>query len=943
MGENPLVKLHEFGQDIWLDYIRRHLIESGELQRMIDEDSLLGITSNPSIFDKAIAGSNDYDNTIKALTFEGKTTQEILAALTIEDVQWAADLFRPVFERLEGKDGYVSLEVNPHLAHDTDATIEEARRLWTSLNRPNVFIKVPATIEGLSAIRQLISEGINVNVTLLFGLQRYRKVAEAFISGLEDRAAQGKPLSGIASVASFFLSRIDVLVDPLLKKIIEEGGPKSEIARELLGNTAILSAKTAYTIYEEIFGSERFARLREKGAQVQRLLWASTSTKNPEYADIKYVEALIGPDTVNTVPLETLNAYRDHGNPAPRLKESIGGAKAKLNRLVELGLDLEKLTQELEDQGVEKFNKPYDSLLNTLEAKRSAALKQRIDRQKIFSGEFEAAVRDRMKALTGEHFCGRLWRKDASLWVKEPDRTGSIREGLGWLHVAEKMEANLRDLLRFAEEVWDAGFRHVVHMGMGGSSLAPMVFERTFSPSGRGIPVTVLDTTDPDTIRDIESRVSLEKTLFIVASKSGTTAEPLAFGEYFYNRLKDLVGNDAGMNFVVITDPGTPLVRQAAERGYRRTFLNFADIGGRYSALSYFGLVPMVLMGLDVEAILIRALTIGCACAHAVPVEHNPGVSLGAALGEFARRGRSKVTFLMPREIAALGMWLEQLIAESTGKNGTGLLPVAGEAPGDPSVYGKDRVFVRFRLSGNTEDPDTELSALKEAGHPVVEIMLEDKLDLAQEFLRWEIATATAGAVLEINPFDQPNVQESKSNTNRLLSEFEKNGRLPGEEPSLLEDDLALYAGIEAANLTEALSRFFGESREGDYLALLAYLSETPEVERELEEIRLLLRNSLHLASTLGYGPRYLHSTGQFHKGGPNTGLFILLTADPAQDVPIPGRRFSFGLLRQAQALGDLSALQQHDRRVIRIHLGADAVRGLARLKEIVASALAKK
>lgn len=942
MRDNPLVKLHEYGQDIWLDYIRRHLIASGELQRMIDEDSLLGITSNPSIFDKAIAGSNDYDNTIRALAHEGKTTREILAALTIEDVQWAADLFRPVFESLDGKDGYVSLEVNPHLAHDTDATIEEARRLWTSLNRPNVFIKVPATIEGLSAIRQLISEGINVNVTLLFGLQRYRKVAEAFISGLEDRAAQGKPVSRIASVASFFLSRIDVLVDPLLKKIIEKGGPKAEIARELLGNTAILSAKTAYTIYEEIFGSERFTRLREKGARVQRLLWASTSTKNPEYADLKYVEALIGSDTVNTMPLETLNAYRDHGNPAPRLTENIGEAKAKLDRLSELGLDLEELAQELEDQGVEKFNKPYDSLLKTLESKRAAALKEHIDRQKIFSGEFEGAVRDRMKALNSEHFCRRLWRKDASLWVKESDKAESVKQGLGWLHVAEKMEANLRELLRFAEEIWDAGFRHVVHMGMGGSSLAPMVFERTFSPAGRGIPVTVLDTTDPDTIRSIESRVSLEKALFIVASKSGTTAEPLAFGEYFYHRLKDLMGNDAGGNFVVITDPGTPLVRQAAERGYRRTFLNFADIGGRYSALSYFGLLPIVLMGLDVDEILIRALTMGCTCAPAVPVEDNPGVSLGAALGEFARRGRSKVTFLMPPEIAALGMWLEQLIAESTGKNGTGLLPVAGEAFGDPSVYGKDRVFVRFRLSEKAENGDSEVSALKKAGHPVVEITLEDKLDLAQEFLRWEIATATAGAVLEINPFDQPNVQESKSNTNRLLSEFEKNGRLPEENPSLREGDLAFYAGSNAANPADTLSRFFGESREGDYIALLAYLSETPEIERELEEIRLLLRNNLHLASTLGYGPRYLHSTGQFHKGGPNTGLFILLTADPAQDAPIPGKRFSFGVLQQAQALGDLSALQEHGRRAVRIHLGGDAVRGLSRLKEIVASALAK-
>ncbi len=366
MNENPLNKIESYGQSIWLDYIHRHLIESGGLQRLIDEDGLRGVTSNPSIFDNAIEGSDVYDNTIKTLAQQGKRVPEIYQALTTEDVGAAADIFKPTYERLQGRDGFVSIEVNPHLAHDARGTVEEARRLWKILSRPNVFIKVPATMEGLLSIRQLISEGININVTLLFALQRHRMVAEAFVSGLEDRAAKGLPVENIASVASFFLSRIDVLVDSLLEK------SSVDDARRLRGQTAIASAKIAYQTYKTIFESERFRKLAGLGAQTQRVLWASTSTKNPEYSDVKYVEALIGRDTVNTLPLETLEAYRDHGNPASRLEENLEEARKNLDRLAGLGIDIDKVTQQLEDEGIEKFNKPYDSLMSNLERKRGS-------------------------------------------------------------------------------------------------------------------------------------------------------------------------------------------------------------------------------------------------------------------------------------------------------------------------------------------------------------------------------------------------------------------------------------------------------------------------------------------------------------------------------------------------------------------------------------------
>lgn len=371
---NPLKKLETFGQSLWLDYIRRQMITSGELRRLIEEDGLKGVTSNPAIFEKAIAGSHDYDEAVRDLAAREKSALEIYETLTVRDVQMAADVFLPLHERLKGRDGFVSLELNPHLARDTEGTIAEARRFWRDLNRPNVFVKVPATLEGLPAITRLISEGININVTLLFGLPRYRQVAEACLAGLENRLTQGRPLTGIASVASFFLSRIDVLVDPLLEKIAAQGGTKGETARGLKGEAAVASAKVAYAMYKEIFGGGRFQVLARQGARPQRVLWASTSTKSPEYPDTKYVEPLIGPDTINTMPLETMNAYREHGRPAPRLEEGLDQARRILQLLAEVGIDLDRVTQQLEDEGIEKFNKPYDSLLSTLEGKRRAVL-----------------------------------------------------------------------------------------------------------------------------------------------------------------------------------------------------------------------------------------------------------------------------------------------------------------------------------------------------------------------------------------------------------------------------------------------------------------------------------------------------------------------------------------------------------------------------------------
>jgi transaldolase/glucose-6-phosphate isomerase len=941
MEENPLMQLQQYGQSVWLDFIRRNMLVSGELQQFIDEDGLRGMTSNPAIFEKVIDGSHDYDDAIQALTLEGKEAETIYQHLAVADVQKATDIFYPVFEATDGHDGLVSLEVSPHLAHDTEGTIEEAKRLWSVVDRPNVMIKVPATLEGLPAIRQLIAEGINVNVTLLFSLERYRKVAEAFIAGLEARAAQGAPLQRIASVASFFLSRIDVLVDPMLEEYMAGEGPQTELARELHGQVAVSSAKVAYQIFQEIFDSERFQELAQQGARPQRLLWASTSTKNPAYSDVKYVDALIGPQTVNTIPMETLNAYRDHGEPAPRLEDNVAHARKVLQDLPRLDIDLGQVTQQLEDEGVEKFVNPYDRLMETLEKERQAALEEPVDRQSLNLGKYQDDVDGRLANLKEEDFGARLWRKDPTLWLGDSQMGEQIRQALGWLHVAEKAEANLDDLNRFVSEVKAAGFQHVVHIGMGGSSLAPLVFQRTFEVGERGLPLTVLDTTDPVTILQVQDQIPLAHTLFVIASKSGTTAETRALGDYFFAQVKDLKGDAAGENFCVITDPGSPLVEVAHQKGFRRVFVNFREIGGRYSALSYVGLVPAALMGLDVSELIARALRMMHACASSVDETESPGVVLGAAMGELRRQGRDKITFLLPESFATLGMWLEQLLAESTGKEDTGLLPVANEPVGEANEYGDDRLFVYIRFDDSADQAlERAVKALRQAGQPVITLQLEDLLDVGQEFFRWEIATATAGAVMGINAFNQPNVQESKDNTNRLLAKVRDEGQLPQEEPALTDGPLSLYGNRGASSAEAALHDFLDRAGPNDYVALMAFLTEGPEVDEALQAIRTRLRDNLRLATTLGYGPRFLHSTGQFHKGGRNAGLFLQLTGEDAHDVPVEDQPYSFGVFKQAQALGDLEALRKHDRRVMRIHLEGETIQALRRLEEVIESAL---
>ncbi len=561
------------------------------------------------------------------------------------------------------------------------------------------------------------------------------------------------------------------------------------------------------------------------------------------------------------------------------------------------------------------------------------------------------AVQATLAKLDEQDFSRRLWERDASLWKHEPEHQRIIKNALGWLSVPPSMLAQVDDILKFVEEVRAAGFKHAVVLGMGGSSLCPDVCRATFGTASGCLELQVLDSTVPASVARVEKSVDVARTLFLVSSKSGGTAETTSFYKYFYERVGSLKGARAGENFVAITDPGTSLEKLAFQQGFRRVFHGQPDIGGRYSALSNFGMVPAALAGVDVRALLAKAEDLARACAASVPARDNPGVWLGVMMAEAARVGRDKITLVISPRIETFADWAEQLIAESTGKEGKGLVPVAGEALGEPAAYGNDRLFVYMKLASQTEEEvERKLQALEAAGHPVIRIELQHALDLGREFFRWEVATATAGARLGINPFDQPNVQESKDNTNRLLAQFRAQGRLVEDAPVAESEGMGFYCDAATRSslervmklraMTDYLAAFLGQARPGDYVALLAYLEPSSEHKAGVESIRLRLRDALRLATTVGFGPRYLHSTGQLHKGGSANGLFIQVTADDAADLPVPGEPYSFSLLKQAQALGDLQSLEGKNRRVVRFHLGKSVEDGLSCLLSRVNAAL---
>lgn len=916
---NPLKEIFQQGQSIWLDYIRRSLIRTGELKRLVEEDGIRGVTSNPTIFEKAIAGSSDYDDALRELLAADPKIDvgNLYEALAIEDIRMAADTLRPVYDETSGADGYVSLEVSPHLARDTDATIKEAKRLRTAVGRPNVMIKVPATPEGIPAVEELIAGGVSVNITLMFSLNHYEAVAGAYVRGLERCAAPEK----VASVASFFVSRVDTMVDKALESL---GTPE---AQSLLGKIAIANSKIVYRRFEEIFHGEGFVALRQRGAKVQRPLWASTSTKNPAYSDVLYGEGLIGPETVNTLPPETLNAFKDHGRViGATVKQNLQEAEAALAALKALGIDLNAVAEKLQQDGVAAFTASFDQLMAALEKKRKAMTGVELNRQELHLGKYQRRVRRRLSEWQTQQFSGRLWQKDATLWgdADEPE----LGNRLGWLDLPQTMEKQVGELRAFADKVKSDGIRHVVVLGMGGSSLAPEVFQHTFGNAPGYPELRVLDSTHPAAIKSMEAQIDPMHTLFLVSSKSGTTTETNSFFYYFWHKLSAITAQP-GEHFVAITDPGTALEKLAAERKFRAVFTAPEEVGGRYSALTAFGLVPAALIGLDVGDVLARARRMSDACGPAVPDSGSPGLVLGAALGELALAKRDKVTFLCSPSLDAFPSWLEQLIAESTGKDRKGIVPVANERVGAPEKYSDDRSFIYLRLEGDENHLlDRQVAALQANGHPVVRIDLNDKKDLGQEFFRWEIAVAATGVALEINPFNQPDVQLAKDLAKQAMG---KQGG--GHSAAKVRKDEVSTADREA--LQQSWSSWLAKKKPRDYVSVQAYLNPSPAHAVKLQRICASLRDRLGAAVTLGFGPRFLHSTGQLHKGGPNSVLILQVVDQPTDNLDVPETNYTFDALIQAQALGDFTALKQRRRRALRVNLGREPEAGLTILAEV--------
>ncbi|MHC1784444.1 MAG: bifunctional transaldolase/phosoglucose isomerase [Anaerolineaceae bacterium] len=912
-----LVELQKLGQSLWLDNIERRMLKNGEMAAMIKRGDIRGVTSNPSIFNKAISSSHDYDETLRPLAWSGLSAKEAFFELAVEDIQNTTDLFRPLYEETKGGDGYVSLEVSPDLAHNTAITAAEAKLLWKKVNRPNLMVKIPATLEGLPAITEAIEAGININVTLIFSVKRYQAVIHAYMAGLERRLAKGLPIDKIASVGSFFVSRIDSNVDARLKTVAS----KNPAAAGLSGKAAVACSRLVYQMAEEEFKTDRWLALEARGARKQRPLYASTSTKNPDYRDVIYIEELIGEGTVNTVPPQTLEAFRDHGEPRLLLTEKTEESRQVIKDLAALGIDMDAVAEELEREGVASFEDAFTSMLKTIED-TSQPMREEL-------GPLAKNVPTRVKELIEKDAVKRMLNGDGSLWTSDPAGQEEVQKRVGWLQAPERSRKLAAGLPAFVDGCLKDGFTHAVILGMGGSSMAPETFRHTFGVrdiNGRkGLDLLILDSTDPRQVRSTADWSPLEKTLFIVASKSGTTSEINAFLEYFWDKTVKALGGKAGSHFIAITDPGTALEKLAAERVFRAVFSGDPEVGGRYSALTAFGLVPASLIGVDVNRLLDFSQEMADQCHLDTPGVRNPGLVLGAVLGEAFSQGRDKLSLVADPELTAFGAWLEQLVAESSGKQGKGIVPVDLE-PFDNSILdAKDRLFVHFRKSGAR---DAEIEQVRRMKQPILTFQINDEYEIAKEFFRWEAATSLACALMGVNSFDQPDVQDSKTRTAQKIAAFNQNDRLEEGRPVWENKECSMYgkklAIMDTAKIArEVVAEFLKLTRKGDYIAINAYLPRNKATFAALTELRKKVMADTGNATTLGFGPRFLHSTGQLHKGGADNGLFLQITSDEVSDLAIPGGKLTFGVLERAQALGDFEALEARGRRVLRIHLKA--------------------
>ena len=912
--------LHQLGQSTWLNYLRNSFIRSGELAERV-KNGIQGLTTNAQVYERAVAGSSDYDAAIRRAVSDGQPARLIHEALMVDDIQRAADVLHPVFEQSNRRDGFVSYELDPALLVSATTAVAGVRHFSNLIDRFNVMAEVPATTAGVAAIRALVADGVSVNATHLFSVADYEAVADAYIDGLREYVDSHSVWRTMpTAVASFSLAPIDAAIDAWLS---EAGRP------DLRGKTAVALAKALYARFRELFTGPEWERLAAKGARSLRPKWTRVAPADFQYKANYYVNQLVGLDTIVTLTPGTLDAFLQDGQTTATLVDGLEEAKSHLAELRALGLDLDALTAQLQRDHLLASDKRFHSLVQTIIHKRD---EMDSEYRPITAqlGAASAAVDEGLQMLCRHRIICRIWSHDHTVWKPEPTE---ITNRLGWLHIMNAMADKVERLKGLRKQLVAEGYTHALLLGMGGSSLAPELFQKALGRPSRPanlpfpyLDLVVVDTTDADAVRAAEAAVDLGKTIIIVSTKSGGTVETLSAFKYFYNRLLEQVApEEVGRHFIGITDGGSKITELGARYGFRDLFLNDPNIGGRYSALSYFGLLPAALVGVDVADLLERAAVAAAnaTVCHCEAINDNHAAFLGAALGRLGLAGRDKVTFLTSPALASFGDWAEQLIAESLGKEGKGILPVVGEPPALVETYGADRLFVNLKLAGDRTH-DRFAAEVAAAGHPVITLNLKDLYDIGGQFVLWEMATAVAGHFLGINPFDQPNVEEAKIKARAVVAEYTAKGSLPAGE----------FAPLQA----EKLQEFLSHAMPGDYVAIQAYIQTMPATDAALQALRQAIHLRTGLATTVGYGPRFLHSTGQLHKGDRGNGLFIQFVSDAQQDVAIPDKAgadessMSFSVLKQAQALGDALALRDAHRRVITFHVGTDPVAALSEL-----------
>jgi len=940
---------------LWFHDLTRALLKAQPLETLPTSS----FTTHLARLERAIGEGDAYDAALEqpACDDPHRCFQDLL----VEDTRQAADALRARFTP-EWAAGVVSVDLSPLRAETPVERLEAARQLFSAIDRPNVLIKLPAQNSLLTVLEQLLYEGVNIHFTHVYNAASYEAAAECYMRALERRAFEQLPLDGLLSVIGFHVSAVDAVVDRQLQNNIRAAQARVELDQvsanaELLGKIGIANANNAYRRSRDIFNSERFARLRALGALPQRLLWTEIAPISPLQAPTHYLDYLSHAEALMLIEPTMLQSLTDRERDAMPRTIALREASDVLSRLVAIGIDLNLIGCQLQSDAEELYHEMFAKLIARVDGKRKLLSSGFIRRQKLVLGQYQKPVETELNRLRAQKSITRTWACDASLWTDSPSVAAQIEARLGWLRLPTDGRID-REVLRAARaESQREGWQHLVMLGMGGANITAETLYAIFGQQ-QGFPALItLDSTDPAAIRDVEAQIDLTRTCFIVASKSGSTLETLAMLYYFYARCAERTAR-AGEHFIAITDPETRLAEEAQRLGFRAIYYNPTDMAGRYAALSYFGMLPSAMLGLDFERLLDRATEMALACGANVMGNNHPGLWLGTVMGVLARRGLDKLTLISSPEIAAFGAWAEQLIAESSGKEDKGIIPISGGTVGLPHDYDDDRLLVYLRLDDSAQNPDQAVQMLQEAGHPLVTLNLRDAYDIGAEFFRWQFATATVGMVLGINPFDEPAVEESKQNTQRLLDTYVEQGALPQSAPAYSEDGVSLFAddvtaalleqlrvqqALQSSPLSGRLAAFLRLARSGDYIGLLAYLPPRAEYLAHLEELRRQLRHVLRRAVTIGLGPRYLHSTGQLHKAGCDKGVFIQLTADDAEALPIPNMPYSFSILKQAQAEGDYEALQSRGRRIIRLHLGAEPLFGLAKLEAAIQAIAAKQ